>query len=298
MGMAYEKTMSADKSGAGDSSLSAWIDSQQPFLGSNWVSALDDRKREEAEFHDADRAGNRNERADSSSNRRFYAAARPLRDAIDAWINEKALDSIFLDYACGDGTQAIRAAKAGARLSVGIDISEVSVRNALQSANDAGVAHSTRFLQRDCENTGFPESSFDACLCSGMLHHLDLAKAFPELARIMRPGGRILCVEALSYNPFIQLYRELTPELRTDWEKRHILGMREVRFAKRWFNVANMRFFNLVSPLATFLPEGQLRENGLRLTQAVDSLLTRVPGLRLWSWVFAFELVKPDTTRQ
>ena len=168
----------------------------------------------------------------------------------------------------------------------------------MASARHAGVSESTRFLQRDCENTGLPESSFDACLCSGMLHHLDLKRAFPELARLMKPGGRILCVEALSYNPFIQLYRELTPTLRTTWEKQHILSLKEVRFAQRWFRVENMRFFNLVSPLATFLPRGPVREGALRVAHSIDSVLTRVPVLRLWSWVFAFELVKPELERE
>jgi ubiquinone/menaquinone biosynthesis C-methylase UbiE len=272
----------------------AWIDAQNPFLGEAWLQSLDDRKREEAAFHDHDRADKRNEHDDSSSNRRFYSAAQPLRAAIESWLVKNARGSTFLDYACGDGTQAIRAAIAGASLAVGIDVSEVSIRNAITSARIAGVSDSTRFLQRDCEQTSLPDSSFDVCLCSGMLHHLDLKKAFPELSRIMKPGGKILCVEALSYNPIIQLYRELTPSLRTEWEKKHILSLREVRFARRWFNVADMRFFNMISPLATLLPKGTAREIGLRVTHAVDAVLTKVPGLRLWSWVFAFELVKPD----
>jgi len=292
------KTLDKERSHAEQQSLRTWIDSQPPFLGANWVLGLDERKQEEAEFHDADRADKRNERQDSSSNRRFYAAAQPLRDAIDAWLTEKTLRSVFLDYACGDGTQAIRAAKAGARLAVGIDISEVSIRNATSSARSAGVGETTRFLQRDCEDTGFPDNSFDACLCSGMLHHLDLSRAFPELLRILRPNGRILCVEALSYNPLIQLYRELTPQLRTSWEKQHILSMREVRYAQKWFHVDNVRFFNLLSPLATLLPDGTLRRQGLRVTHAIDAFLTRIPGLQLWSWVFAFELVKPGSSSQ
>jgi len=125
-----------------------------------------------------------------------------------------------------------------------------------------------------------------------MLHHLDLSRAFPELARVMRPGGRILCVEALGYNPIIQLYRDRTPELRTDWEKKHILTMREVDYARTWFDVENIRFFLMAAPLATLLPSGPLRRGFLSVGKLVDSVLTRIPGVRLWSWQFAFELVK------
>jgi SAM-dependent methyltransferase len=155
------------------------------------------------------------------------------------------------------------------------------------------VSATTRFLQRDCEDTGFPDRTFDAILCSGMLHHLDLARAFPELHRILKPGGRILCVEALSYNPFIQLYRNRTPELRTGWEKEHILGLKDVRLARRWFTVEHLRTHLMAAPLATFLPKGALRQAGLGVGHAVDQVLTRIPGFRWWAWQFTFELVRP-----
>lgn len=276
--------------------LLEWIDAQPIAQGSGWVRQLEDRKREEAEFHDEYRAGHVNEQHGTSSNHRFYEAASIVSDYRDAWIRKWAsvAPSTFLDFACGDGLLTIEAAKAGARAAVGIDISEVSVRNAAETAAVAGVSERTRFLQRDCEDTGFPDDAFSACLCYGMLHHLDLTRAFPELARIMRPGGRILCVEALAYNPVIQLYRNRTPHLRTDWEKKHILSMREVRYAEQWFRVENVKFFLMASPLATFLPAGPIRRGGIALAQLVDSVATRVPGLQLWSWQFAFELVKPE----
>lgn len=276
--------------------LLEWIDAQPLALGTQWVDELEDRKREEAEFHDQYRAGHVNEQHGTSSNHRFYEAASIVSDYRDAWVKKWAgvAPATFLDFACGDGLLTIQAAAAGAKAALGIDISEISVRNAAETAARAGVSDRARFLQRDCEDTGLPSNAFSACLCYGMLHHLDLTRAFPELNRIMRPGGRVLCVEALAYNPVIQLYRNRTPHLRTDWEKRHILSMREVRFAKQWFNVENVRFFLMASPLATFLPAGPVRRGGIALAQFVDSVATRIPGLQLWSWQFAFELVKPQ----
>ena len=265
-------------------------------MGDSWVAQLETRKREEAEFHDAHREGHVNEQHGTSPNHRFYESASIVSEYIDAWLARWTTKSpaTFLDYACGDGRYTIKAAKAGAEVAVGIDISETSIRNAAENAALAGVADRAHFLQRDCEDTQLPAESFSSCLCSGMLHHLDLARAYPELARVMRPGGRILGVEALGYNPFIQLYRNRTPELRTDWEKQHILTMRDLNLARRWFKVENVRFFLMAAPLATLLPSGPLRRGFLVAGRVIDSVATRIPGLQLWSWQFAFELVKPD----
>lgn len=272
--------------------LKFWLADQQRVRGGQWVAALEDRKRAEAEFHDADREGHRDESRESSPNRRFYESCTFVEEHIHAWIRRHAPGSAFLDYACGNGHLAHMAVENGAKVVVGIDISDVSVQNASERAAQAGFGAIAHFLQRDCEDTQLPADQFDACLCSGMLHHLDLTRAFPELYRIMAPGGRILGVEALSYNPFIQLYRRLTPQLRTEFEARHILGMKDLRLAQRWFEVENLKFFLMAAPLATFLPPGAPRRLGLAAGHAVDTVLTRIPLFRLWSWIFSFELVK------
>jgi SAM-dependent methyltransferase len=267
------------------------LDREPVTLGSSWLSTLEDRKQEEATFHDEDRADHQDEAADSTPNRRYYESAHQLVDHLNAWLTKRARDSVFLDYACGNGLQTLRALKDGAALAVGIDISEISVRNAKAAADAAGFGDKAYFLQRDCEDTKLPANSFDAVLCAGMLHHLDLTRAFPELHRIMAPGGRILALEALSYNPFIRYYRSRTPALRTEWESRHILSLRDLELAKRWFRVENVKYFLMAAPLATLLPRF-LRRPGMAVGHAIDAVATRTPLLQLWSWQFSFELVK------
>ena len=68
------------------------------------------------------------------------------------------------------------------------------MRNSADNAVAANVGARCRFLQRDCEDTGLPADAFEAGLCNGMLHHLDLNRAFPELHRILAPGGRLVTV--------------------------------------------------------------------------------------------------------
>lgn len=272
--------------------LKSWLASQQLVYGSDWVATLEDRKREEAEFHNADRADHRDEDRASSPNRKFYESYDKVEKFIADWVQQHARGGAFLDYACGNGHLARMAAAAGAKVVAGIDISDVSVKNAAERATQAGYGDFTYFLQRDCEDTKLPADSFDAVLCSGMLHHLDLTRAFPELHRIMAPGGRILGVEALSYNPFIQLYRKRTPELRTEFEAEHILGMKDLKLASKWFEVENVKYWLMAAPAAALLPAGPIRKTGIVVGHILDKVLTRVPGLQMWSWVFSFELVK------
>lgn len=259
-----------------------------------WMKTLDKRKVKELEFHDKhrDRASVTDIDQDTFEkfygNKKYYEATERSRGYLREWIRKVAKNKIFLDYACGDGAQAILAAKAGASLSIGIDISRVSIENARRDAKEAGVSGNTFFVQADAENTLLPSNSIDHIICSGMLHHLDLSCAFPELKRILKPGGCILAAEALNYNPAIKLYRMLTPNMRTEWEKRHILSFKDIRFAKQFFDIGEIRFWHITGILSPHLPKFA------SVLQSIDALLERIPGINRLAWIFTFELVKPQ----
>jgi ubiquinone/menaquinone biosynthesis C-methylase UbiE len=254
-----------------------------------WMDGLDERKLKELEFHDRDRDRSIQETLDKDtydkfySNIKFYSTVKKSTDYCENWMAENAKGKVFLDYACGNGANAMKAAKAGAALSIGFDISEVSVKNAQEDAKKQGLDN-TFFFQADAENTKLPDSSVDAIICSGMLHHLDLSQAFPELQRILAPGGKILCVEALDYNPFIKLYRQLTPDMRTEWEKEHILSLKDVDFAKKFFNIGEINYWHVTSYAGAYFPKL------LPLFNTIDSILVKIPGVRLMAWIFTFEL--------
>ena len=255
---------------------------------------LEERKREELDLHDQMRdtdhvqSLNDRERVQLLGNRKFYWFATDFFNYIQRWIESHASGKVVLDYACGDGLYTIMAARSGAALAIGIDISGVSVANAKRDALAAGLQDRTFFLQADCENTKLPDSSIDVIICSGMLHHLDLSYAFPEMRRILKPGGVILGAEALSYNPLIKLYRRLTPQMRSKWEAQHILSYRELRFARHFFQVTNVRHFMLMTLWGFYLPPL------LPVFRKIDSLLLSIPLLKLMSWMFTFELRKAE----
>jgi ubiquinone/menaquinone biosynthesis C-methylase UbiE len=272
--------------------LRSQIDEIRAITNTEWIESLEDRKLKELEFHDRDRDRKTEAKEGSDTyekfygNRKYYVATASSRQYTEDWISKHARDKVFLDYACGNGANAIAAARAGAKIALGLDISPVSVSNATDDAAKAGVRERTEFFQADCENTKLPTNSVDTIICSGMLHHLDLSYAFPELRRILKPGGRLLAVEALDYNPAIKLYRMMTPDMRTEWEKAHILSLADLRFAKRFFDVGEVRYWHILAIAAA--KAGPVAP----LLHQLDKVLVRVPGVQLMAWIFTFELMK------
>ena len=224
--------------------------SNQKLKPKSWVESLEERKKEELEFHNFDRETEDvkivEEQKNIHHNRKFYSINLSQKKYVNKWLEKNLKNKVFLDYACGNGAKTIQASKLGAKIAIGIDISDVSVVNAAKKAESLDMGN-CYFLQADCEDTELPDESIDVILCSGMLHHLDLEIAFPELQRILKKNGKILCVEALSVNPLIQYYRESTPEMRTEWEKAHILGPRDLKFASKFFRVTDTKYWYLLT---------------------------------------------------
>jgi SAM-dependent methyltransferase len=263
-----------------------------------WMRSLEERKLKELEFHDRDRDRaaiaelDEKEHAELHGNKKFYSVVDASHAYVDEWIAIHAPGRVVLDYACGNGGSAMHAAASGASLAIGLDISRVSIENARRDADLAGVTDKTFFLQGDCENTKLPSESIDVVICSGMLHHLDLSHAFPELRRIMRPGGVILAVEALDINPAVKLYRRLTPRMRTEWEKKHILSHRHLRFANWFFDVRNVKYWHLFVIPAALAGGTPFFAPLLRIGEALDAVAMRIPLLNRLAWQFTFELHK------
>jgi ubiquinone/menaquinone biosynthesis C-methylase UbiE len=273
--------------------LRAKLESINRISDQEWMDSLNERKRLELEFHDRDRDRKRIDELKEQDqdtferfygNRKYYDATIDSKVYVDNWISSHAPGKVFLDYACGNGEGAIRAAKAGAALAIGLDISAISVNNARADAAAAGVSANTMFIQADAENTKLPDASIDYILCRGMLHHLDLSYAFPELRRIMAKDGKLLAVEALDYNPLIKLYRKLTPAMRTDWEKAHILSLKDLRFARRFFDIGDVKYWHITSIA------GPHMRPLMPVLFGLDRVLTSVPLIRLMAWIFTFEL--------
>jgi len=264
-----------------------------------FVARLDERKKLEREFanfirdDDTPRADQQSNE-EAPSNFKWYSTGQLSADYRNDWLAKHVPGKIVLDYACGDGGVTLQAARMGASLAIGIDVSDVSIGKAAQAAAREGLSERCVFVEGDCEDTGFPDNSVDVILCCGMLHHLDLTKAYPEMQRILKPGGCVFAQEALNYNPIIKLYRKLTPEMRTAWEKEHILSLKDVRAAKKYFKIGEIRYWHLTSVFAAFARDVPSLFRAVSwVLNTVDKCVLAIPGVQMLAWQFTFELFKP-----
>jgi len=100
-----------------------------------------------------------------------------------------------LDVATGTGDLAIALAEAGAGLVVGLDIAEQMLSGAAQKSETRDVPN-VSWVVGDAMHMPFADATFDACTVSfGLRNMPNYQLALNEMARVLRPGGRFLCLE-------------------------------------------------------------------------------------------------------
>lgn len=116
-------------------------------------------------------------------------------DAVNSGFNEALLAIVgaedrVLDIGCGNG-QLTRLAARRARHATGVDLSAPMLARARASAAAEGVANVT-FDQADAQIHPFGDGAFDVAMSRfGIMFFADPVAAFANIARALRPGGRV-----------------------------------------------------------------------------------------------------------
>jgi len=257
---------------------------------------MEERKQKEIELQNKIRGKKLKENISNyrrlTSNRKFYSIIRQSVNFLNNYLLKEFKGKKVLDYGCGDGNISVFLAKNGIDI-VGIDIADIRIKNSKKLAVKEGMGDRTSFFVMDAEKTTFPDNYFDGILCTGVLHHLDIEKAFKEIARILKPDGSIICNEPLAYNPIFQLYRRLTPHLRSEWEMHHILSKKDIKEGEKYFRKVEKRFFHLFSLLAVPFRNSKLFNFVLWPLEKIDLLILKLPFVKWWAWQIIFILSKP-----
>lgn len=116
----------------------------------------------------------------------------------------------WLDLACGTGAVAERAARAGADV-VGLDLAPVLIETARERAAEQGLEIDYRV--GDCEDlAGIADGSFDIVSSTcGIMFAPDHEATAGELARVVRPGGRIALVNWTPEGGLGRMFRMMAP---------------------------------------------------------------------------------------
>jgi len=216
-----------------------------------------------------------------------------------------------LDYGCGAAEAGVYFAKQGADV-VGIDVSPGMLAVAKKLAEHHGVAIETREVTEN--RIPADAGEFDLIYGNGVLHHVDLSIARPELARILKPTGKGCFIEPLTYNPVIEVYRRIADTVRTPDE--HPLSFKDIASFRQSFDDVSHREFWL-SALAVFMrfyawervdpkkerywkkiytDADRLRGFYMPLRKLDEAILRRVPALGRLCWNTVITVARPQIT--
>lgn len=212
----------------------------------------------------------------------------------------------ILDIGCGAGENSVYFALQGAQ-PIAADISPGMIGTAQKLAATYGVSIEGKVA--DAMALDFPDDSFDVVYTANTLHHVEPLIALREMWRVAKPGGKICFWEPLRHNPFINMYRKKSPDVRTaDEMPLHINIVRQARemfsdvahdtfwFASLWIFLR----FSLVEHAdpneerywkKIVYEEERLRPLYYRL-EKIDNLIKKIPFLRRYAGYLAVVATK------
>lgn len=129
--------------------------------------------------------------------------------------NGEASDFV-VDVACGTGDVAFELERAGVPLVTGLDYSSGMITEAKRKAERRG--SEVNFLEGDAMEMPFRDEIASAATISfGMRNLPDYTAGVKEMARIVKPGGKVICLEATPYHrpilkiPFNFYFNQVLP---------------------------------------------------------------------------------------
>ncbi|MGV0579276.1 class I SAM-dependent methyltransferase [Mycolicibacterium elephantis] len=212
-----------------------------------------------------------------SNQAKYYWAVSDGEAAYARTYQDLARGRDVLEYGCGDTKKFLTLAPIVKSLHA-IDISD----RAIERLRGENTANNVQLHVMDAMNMTFADESFDLVFGSGIIHHLDTETSAMEIARVLRPGGRAVFWEPLGLNPVINLYRKLTPSVRTPDE--HPLLPKDLSVFEKYFSSVNAQYYGLATLAAVPLRNRSLGNKAAVLTRRLDRHLLTLPGVRSLAW--------------
>jgi 2-polyprenyl-3-methyl-5-hydroxy-6-metoxy-1,4-benzoquinol methylase len=211
---------------------------------------------------------------------------------------------------CGTGRFTVPLTAAGAQVT-GLDLSDAMLTVAGRKLADRGLTAELR--QGDMADLPFEDGTFDTVTSMLALMHIPLAdrpQVFAEVARVLKPGGRmLLCVKNAVFERMFKGDRFASVDV-TDVEDKQLVFTdthNGTVYTAPWYSFApndlealftrsGMRITHLRgnSPLSVWLADEVLADAGIRSTiQRLERPLSDVPPFNHLGYHLLVEAVKP-----
>jgi len=193
-------------------------------------------------------------------------------------------DDLVLEVGCGMGRHTLGIAERGVRIE-GLDLSPVLLDRLREF--DAGRHDIPLYATDIIDHPPELDGRYDAIIGFFTLHHLhDIPACYTAMARMLKPGGRIVFLEPNAYNLLYYIQIVITPRMTWKGDGGMMLMRRSVIFpamTQAGLVQPTLERFGFFPPFVTNRPWGR----------RVESVLERFP---LWRPLLPFQLfraVKP-----
>ena len=229
--------------------------------------------------------------------REWRSPSRPafIHEELDAAILQTVAWPVggrILDVGCGLGEYMQALARRGCNI-LGIDINRLALRVAVTGGNQVAAA--------DAMKLPFADETFDGLLCHKTLYlFTDLPAAAEELARVIRPGGRLVFSTSNPASPYARVQHLATAGGRNhNWHRCNAWSVPQWcrAFAAHGLTLAAVYSCNLVWPVVFrvcdrwLIPNEWMRRYN-RLIRRLSRLPPRGPRPRSAALDYVVEMVK------
>jgi SAM-dependent methyltransferase len=187
-----------------------------------------------------------------------------------------------LDVGCGVATTAVEIARRYGAHVTAVDIAPLMLERAEANVAAADVHGLVTVEHGDILDLKFPEDTFDVVIAEAVTMFVDRARAAAELARVAKPGGRVLATEFFWRQP-------PTPEAREIFLGQVCPGM-EFDTIEDWValyeSVGLTGLETVTGPFEMMTPRGFLADEGVGRSLAVmGRVAARPANLRKMAWL-------------
>jgi ubiquinone/menaquinone biosynthesis C-methylase UbiE len=176
---------------------------------------------------------------------RVTGSLAPPRPAALQMLLQPHPNDLALEVCCGPGALALALAPA-VRHVTGMDLTPAMLEQAKLRHASSGIEN-VDWINGDINDIPFEDARFGIVMCSSAFHHLvQPQRAFREMLRVCRPGGRIMIKDVTPAPEKVERY-DATEKLR-DPSHTHALTVDELRALGSGLAVEELSFTTSVTP--------------------------------------------------